>query len=105
MLLLVAIAWLYVVMMMAAVEAASPNGTLLGAFFTLLLYGVLPLSIALYLLNTPARRARRRTQESAALAASAASARPPAAADASAPDPDERRHAPGDTLTPKGEEP
>ena len=43
--LLVAIARLYVVLMMAAAEAASPGGTLLGAFFTLLLYGVLPMGI------------------------------------------------------------
>ncbi|MEX8192381.1 hypothetical protein [Comamonas guangdongensis] len=55
---LVAIAWAYVTVMMAIAEAASPGGTLLGAFFTLLLYGVLPLSIVLYILGTPARKRR-----------------------------------------------
>jgi len=63
---LVALAWLYVVVMMAAAEAMAPNGTLLGAVFTLLLYGVLPLSIVLYLLGTPARRRARKRAEDAA---------------------------------------
>ena len=53
---LVAIAWIYVVLMVAVVEATSPQGTLLGAFFTLLLYGMLPLGIVGYLLLSPARR-------------------------------------------------
>lgn len=86
---LVAIAWSYVVLMMAAAEAASSNGTLLGALFIVLLYGVLPLSIAMFLLGTPARRARRRAAE--------ASARPV--------DPDHGRHAPGDPVAPEREEP
>jgi membrane protein implicated in regulation of membrane protease activity len=55
-LLLVAIGWIYVVLLMALVEGLSPQGTWLGAFFTLLLYGVLPLSIVLYILGRPARR-------------------------------------------------
>lgn len=59
---LVAIAWIYVVVMMAVAEAASPNGSLLGAFFTLLLYGLLPLSIVLYILGTPGRKRRLREQ-------------------------------------------
>ena len=63
---LVALAWLYVVLMMAVAEAMAPNGTLLGALFTLLLYGVLPLSIVLYLLGTPARRRARKRAEDAA---------------------------------------
>ncbi|WP_298231335.1 hypothetical protein [uncultured Azohydromonas sp.] len=63
---LVALAWLYVVLMMAVAEATAPNGTLLGALFTLLLYGVLPLSIVLYLLGTPARRRARKRAEDAA---------------------------------------
>ena len=94
--LLVAIAWLYVVLMMAAAEAASPQGTLLGAFFTLLLYGVLPLSIALYLLATPARRARRRALEEAGRQAQPA---------ASGTDPGQGGHAAGDPVAPKREEP
>ncbi|MBC8054967.1 MAG: hypothetical protein H7Y61_00130, partial [Rhizobiales bacterium] len=54
--LLVAIAWIYVVLMVAVVEATSPRGTLLGAFFTLLLYGVMPLAIVGYLFMSPARK-------------------------------------------------
>jgi hypothetical protein len=60
---LAALAWLYVVLMMAAAEAMAPTGTVLGALFTLVLYGVLPLSIVLYLLGTPARRQARRRAE------------------------------------------
>lgn len=66
---LVAIAWIYVTLMMALAEAMSPQGTVLGAFFTLVLYGLLPLSIVLYLLGTPARRAARRKAEQAEQAA------------------------------------
>ena len=63
--LLVAVAWIYVVMLMALAEAISPQGTVLGAVFTALLYGLLPLSIVLYLMGTPARRrARRRANPS-----------------------------------------
>lgn len=53
---IVVIAWFYVVVLMAVVEAASSNGTLLGAFITLVLYGLLPLSIVLYIFGTPARK-------------------------------------------------
>ena len=38
---------------MAAAEALSPQGTLFGAFITLMLYGVLPLGLLLYILGTP----------------------------------------------------
>lgn len=60
---LVALAWMYVVLMMAAAEAMSPQGTLLGAVFTFMMYGVLPLSIVLYVMGTPARRKARRQAE------------------------------------------
>lgn len=72
---LVAIAWAYVALMMAAAEALSPQGSLLGATVTLLLYGVLPLSLLLYILGTPGRKRRRRAAE----AADAARAHPSAA--------------------------
>ena len=90
--LLVAIAWIYVVLMVAVVEATSPRGTLLGAFFTLLLYGVLPLGIVGYLLLSPARRRGRKAAEAAS-------------ADVVAIDPDERSHAPGDAVAPERKEP
>lgn len=63
---LVAIAWAYVALMMAAAEATSPQGTLFGAFVTLLLYGVLPLALLLYILGTPGRKRRRKAAELAA---------------------------------------
>jgi hypothetical protein len=53
---LVAIAWLYIAVMMAAAEATHPTGTVLGALFTLLLYGVLPVSIVVYIMGAPKRR-------------------------------------------------
>jgi predicted membrane channel-forming protein YqfA (hemolysin III family) len=71
--LLVAIAWIYVVVMMALVEAFSPNGTVLGALITLVLYGVLPLGIVLYLMSAPARRKVRHLREAQAGAALPAS--------------------------------
>ena len=67
-LLLVPIAWLFVVVLMALAEAMSPQGTVLGAAFTFVLYGLLPLGIVMYILGTPARkraRARREAEASA----------------------------------------
>ena len=60
---LIAIGWIYVVLMMAAVEALSSQGTVLGAAFTLLLYAALPLAIVLYIAGTPARKRRLRRAE------------------------------------------
>ena len=65
---IVAVAWIFVVVLMAAAEAASTQGTLLGAFFTLVLYGALPLAIVLYVMGTPARRRARLASERAAAA-------------------------------------
>ena len=62
---LIAIAWLYVSLMMAAAEAMHTQGTILGAIFTFLLYGALPLSIVMYLMGTPMRRRARHLQEQA----------------------------------------
>lgn len=76
---LIAIAWLYVVVLMAVVEAASPQGSLLGAFFTLLLYGALPLGLLLFIAGTPARRRMRHRAEAEAQQAPA----PPPPPDAS----------------------
>jgi hypothetical protein len=63
---LVILAWGYVVLMMVLAEALSPNGTLLGAFFTLLLYGVGPMALVIYLMGTPLRRRHRRRLEAEA---------------------------------------
>ncbi len=54
---LLAIGWMYVVAMMAAAEIASPAGSWLGAVVTLLLYGLLPVSVLLYILGAPMRGA------------------------------------------------
>lgn len=59
----VIIAWMYVVLLMAVAEAVSSQGTVLGAAFTLLLYGLLPLSIVVYILGTPARKRARARRE------------------------------------------
>ena len=60
---IVVIAWMFVVTLMAVVEATASNGTVLGAFFTFLLYGVLPLGLMLYMLGTPLRAKQRKAQE------------------------------------------
>jgi hypothetical protein len=87
---LVVIAWAYVVLMVAVVEATSSAGTLLGALLTLLGWGVLPLSIVTYLMGTPARRRARASAEAAS-------------GDGVAPDRGD--HAAGDTVAPVREEP
>jgi hypothetical protein len=73
---LVVIAWLYVALMMTVAEATHPRGTLLGAFFTFVLYGVGPVALLMYLMGRPARRAAREAREAAE--AEAASAQPDA---------------------------
>ena len=62
---LVLIAWIYVAFMMAIAEATSPVGSLLGAVFTFLLYGLLPMSVVGYIMGTPARRRARKAKEAA----------------------------------------
>jgi hypothetical protein len=99
---LVAIAWIYVVLMMAVAEATSSNGTVLGAVFTFVLYGALPLAIVLYVMATPQRRRTRRARE-------AAEAGGPSGAGAerlgSSDQPDGGDHAAGDPVAPEREEP
>lgn len=101
---LVAIAWIYVVLMMAAAEAMSSQGTVLGAVFTFVLYGVLPLSVVLYIMGAPARgRARRAAEAAAALAADASAAEPAESAESAAPD--GGGVAAGDTVAAERKEP
>jgi len=64
---IVAIAWLYVVILMAVAEATHSTGTLLGGIITFVLYGLLPLALVLYVMGTPARRRAIRAKESAEL--------------------------------------
>jgi membrane protein implicated in regulation of membrane protease activity len=86
---LVAIGWMFVVVCMAGAEAMSPVGSLLGAFFTLLLYGVLPLSVVLYVMGAPGRRRARKAAEAAELSAA----------------PDGGGHAAGDAVAAERKEP
>ena len=75
---LVVIAWMYVVLMMAVAEATNTTGSVLGAIITFFLYGVLPMTIVVYVMRTPTRRKARKAQEAAELAAAQASAEPDA---------------------------
>ena len=65
---LVVIAWMYVAVMMAVAEATHPRGTVLGAIFTFLLYGVGPVALLVYLATRKARRDARAAREAAASA-------------------------------------
>jgi hypothetical protein len=60
---LIVIAWLYVTLLMGLAEAFSTQGTVLGAIITFLLYGVLPMSLVVYLMGTPLRRKARKQME------------------------------------------
>jgi hypothetical protein len=62
---LIVIAWLYVTLLMALAEVFSSQGSVLGAIITFLLYGVLPMSLVIYLWGTPLRRKEIRRQEQA----------------------------------------
>ena len=57
---IVAIAWMYVALLMALAEATSTQGSILGAIITFVMYGVGPLALVMYLIGTPARRRVRR---------------------------------------------
>lgn len=63
---LVAIAWLYVALMMALAEAMSPRASVLGAIVTFVLYGLLPVTLVLYLMSARLKRKRLRRERSMA---------------------------------------
>lgn len=67
---IVAIAWIYVVLMMSITEDSVVAGVM-----TFLLYGVLPLTIILYVLGSPQRK---RAREAAARLQREAATRPSA---------------------------
>ena len=58
----VAIGWMYVVVMASIAEAMSPQGTWLGALMTFIGWGLAPCALVLYILGTPARKRRLRVQ-------------------------------------------
>jgi len=60
---LVIVGWLYVVLMMSLAEATHANGSVAGAVFTFLLYGVGPVAIVIYIMMTPARKRAIRARE------------------------------------------
>lgn len=93
---IVALAWIFVVLLWALAEATSPQGSLLGAFFTLVGYGLLPLALVLYLMGTPMRRRAR-------LAAEAQDEPPPAPRSGATGD--SGGHAAGDPIAPERKEP
>jgi len=68
---IVAIAWLYVVVMMALTESSIVAG-----LATFLFYGLAPVALLVWLMGTPQRRRTRKTRE-AREAAAADSARQP----------------------------
>jgi len=68
---IVPIAWLYVAVMMSVAEATNTNGTVLGAVFNFLLYGVLPVGLVLYFMGSPSRRRAHKAREAAETQAAA----------------------------------
>ena len=62
---IVPLAWLYVAVMMAVVEANSTTGTLLGAIITFVFYGLLPVGLIVYVMGTPSRRRAIKAKEAA----------------------------------------
>ena len=103
---LVLIAWIYVALMMAIAEATSPVGSLLGALFTFLLYGLLPMGVVGYIMGTPARRRAIKAKEAAEREqALAANGIQNADKDAASVAPNTHGEASGYTIAPERKEP
>jgi hypothetical protein len=100
---LVVIGWLYVVLMMAVAEATNTTGTVLGAIFTFLLYGLAPVALVVYLMGTPGRRRAIKQREAEAQEAARRAASEAAAAGSDLPD--QRGEAPADAVPPVRKEP
>ncbi|WP_296494393.1 hypothetical protein [Rhodoferax sp.] len=92
---IVAIAWLYVAILMAVAEATHSTGTLFGGIITFTLYGLLPLALVLYVMGTPARRRAIKAREDAEWRAAQAT---------SVLAPDAGTETAGDPVAPKGKE-
>ena len=69
---IIVIAWLYVAVMMAAAEATPVNGGILSAVFTFIGYGLLPVGLVIYVMQSPARKKQRQALEAAEAAETAA---------------------------------
>ena len=98
---LVPIAWIYVVLMMSVAEATNSNGTVVGAVFTFILYGLLPVGLIFYFMGTPGRKRAIRAREAAERAAAVAAHQ----AQAGSLPPDAGRHTAADPVAPVGKEP
>ena len=68
---IVAIAWIYVILMMSITE-----DSIVAGLVTFVFYGILPLTLILYIMGTPQRKRRRVASEAAARQARAGSAGP-----------------------------
>ena len=62
---IIAIAWIYVTLMMSVAEANNTNGTVLGAIVTFILYGILPTALIVYLMGAPQGNKWRKTKKTA----------------------------------------
>lgn len=69
---IVAIAWIYVVLMMSITERS-----VIAGIMTFLLYGVLPLVVILYLMSSPQRKRRRAQAEKLEAEMQASPSNPP----------------------------
>lgn len=101
---IVAIAWIYVALMMALSEATSPIGTVLGAVITFVFYGVLPTALVMYLLGTPGRRRERLAKEAAERAAHVAQLATASQPSSTGQDGDTGSLSAGDAITSEGKE-
>ncbi|MDQ0571030.1 membrane protein implicated in regulation of membrane protease activity [Variovorax paradoxus] len=102
---LIVIGWLYVVVMMAVAEATNTTGTVLGAIFTFLLYGLAPVALVVYLMGAPGRRRAVKQREAEAQEAARRAAAGEAAAKEGSHLPDQRGEAPADAVPPVRKEP
>jgi hypothetical protein len=96
---IVTLGWGYVVLMAAIVEACGPQGSILGALVTLLLYGALPIAVLRYISGTAGRRRATAAREAAFRAAAQA-----AEAGSDGVDPGGGGQAPGEPVAPVGKE-
>lgn len=104
---LIPIAWIYVALMMSVAEATNSNGTVIGAVFTFLLYGAMPVALLTYLMGTPGRKRKIRAREMQERA-QAMEAPPPTTPPSHPPStdaPDAGSHAATDPVAPVGKEP
>jgi len=92
---LIAIGWLYVALLMAVVEAFGPQGSVLGALVTFVLYGAAPITVVMYIGGSGLRRRAARARE----------AREAAASPSPGPQPDGGGQAPAPAVAPVREEP